>query len=55
MKKCKLKHEPKIEVEYDTGSLNKKDVYFLCEQCNELKKFRDFRIRERLLGDNKID
>jgi len=49
MNSCK--HEPEIMVEYDTGSLQKKDEWKLCKSCSQLPQFQKYRISEVKIGD----
>ena len=43
-----------IEVEFDTGiTLQKKDLWRLCLNCNSKPEFQKFRINETPLGSSK--
>ena len=47
-------NNPKIiRVEFDTGSLQKKDVWALCEQCNQKSEFQMYRLYAKKLGNLK--
>lgn len=46
-------HIPKvIEVVFDTGSLQKEDVWKLCKDCCLKPEFRHFRIHEKRLEES---
>lgn len=49
---CSDDDEKVIEVEFDTGSLQKQDIWKLCAKCNLIKNFQKFRIRTRNLGES---
>lgn len=47
-------NNPKIiQVEFDTGSLQKKDIWELCEQCNQKLEFQKYRIYVKQFGNLK--
>jgi len=41
-----------IEVEFDTGSLQKNDVWHLCEFCSQKYEFQKFRLNVKNLKDS---
>ncbi len=52
MNLCNDDNSKVIEIEFDTGSLNKKDVWKICNECNLKPQFQKFRIAENKLGDS---
>ena len=44
---CKDSNPKIILVEFDTGSLNKKDIWKICNICNQKPEFLKFRIFEK--------
>ncbi len=40
-----------IEIEFDTGSLQKNDVWHLCEFCSQKPEFQKFRLNMKNLKD----
>jgi hypothetical protein len=44
---CKDSNPKTILVEFDTGSLNKKDIWRICNSCNQKPEFLKFRIFEK--------
>lgn len=49
---CNDDNQKVIEIEFDTGSLKKQDIWKLCAKCKLIKKFQKFRIKTRNLGEN---
>ena len=41
-----------IEIEFDTGSLQKNDVWHLCEFCSKKHEFQKFRLNIKNLKDS---
>ena len=44
---CKDDNPKIIQVEFDTGSLMKKDVWIICTICNQKPEFLQYRIYEK--------
>ena len=45
MKFCNDDNPKVIEIEFDTGSLQKDDVWQLCKTCSSKQEFKNHRIR----------
>ncbi|WP_457759889.1 hypothetical protein [Candidatus Nitrosopumilus sp. bin_32a] len=48
---CKDNNPKIIQVEFDTGSLKKKDVWTICTICNQKPEFSKYRIKEKKIGE----
>jgi len=44
---CKDDNQKIIQIEFDTGSLKKKDVWAICKICNQKPEFSQYRIYEK--------
>ena len=53
MSACNDENPKIIEIEFDTGSLQKKDVWHLCKYCNLKLEFTKHRINEKQIGPTK--
>jgi len=42
---CSDNNPKVIQIEFDTGTLQKKDLWKICKQCNLKPEFKEFRIR----------
>lgn len=50
---CNDDNSKVIEREFDTGSLNKKDVWRICDDCIGKPMFTRYIISEKVIGDKK--
>lgn len=49
---CNDANPKTIEVKFDTGSLQKDDVWHLCESCSEKSEFQKFRLNVKNLKNS---
>jgi len=41
---CNEDHDKKFKVKFDSGLLEKDDIWFLCKKCNLKPEFQQYRI-----------
>lgn len=46
---CKDDNPKTIQIEFDTGSLMKKDVWRICDVCSRKQEFSRYKISEKII------